>query len=143
MTQEELLAELEQCERIETQKLELVANYVDTHKIEYLTPLPHQQSFIDNVRRPEIKTSLIVGANQIGKTVICANIAGAYSLDDKRRGTSCPSSLPNGPGRTTVKVFRAGFSARIGKRPPVTTSFPSSRSGCLPGSTRQRKTPSV
>ncbi len=60
----------------EEMKLE---QYISTHRIEYFKPLPHQQTFINHVRNPEKKTVLLVGANQIGKTVVCANVAGAFS----------------------------------------------------------------
>ena len=68
--------ELQRTLLAEEMKLE---QYVTTHKIEYFKPLPHQKTFIEYLRNPEKKTVLLVGANQIGKTVVCANVAGAFS----------------------------------------------------------------
>ncbi len=84
MTEEERLARIAELKR---QKLELLRQnqeYADTHKIEYLKPLPHQQEHFNNVREigpvPGIGLCLLVGANQIGKTIACVNQAGAFSL---------------------------------------------------------------
>jgi len=51
--------------------------YEDTHRTVYFEPQPHQQKFIDYIRDGK-KTVLMVGANQIGKTVTGVNIVGTF-----------------------------------------------------------------
>ena len=70
-----MLAELEEQEAL----LEIEERqYKDTHKTEYFSPFVHQIKGIDFIRSDK-KTVLMVGANQIGKTVFGANVAGAFS----------------------------------------------------------------
>lgn len=66
---------------VEKQELKL-RDYENTHKIEFFKPLPHQQMFLNYVVEGK-KTVLIVGANQIGKTILCGNLGGAFSLGCK------------------------------------------------------------
>ncbi|MDD2657205.1 MAG: hypothetical protein PHD04_00905 [Candidatus Pacebacteria bacterium] len=77
-TEEELLRLEEEDAKLE----EVEGRYRDSHRIEFLEPLPHQERFLEFIREGK-KTVLIVGANQIGKTVICANMGGAFSLGCK------------------------------------------------------------
>ena len=60
----------------------LLAQYEGTHKIEFFKPFSHQARFIEYIREGK-KTVLLVGANQIGKSVVDVNIAGAFSLGCK------------------------------------------------------------
>lgn len=71
-------------QRLKKEKTAILEEYKDTHKIEFLVPLPHQQTFFEGVREVGpvngLGLSLLVGGNQIGKTIACVNMAGAFSL---------------------------------------------------------------
>ena len=76
---------LDTVEAIERESVRLLMEnkqYEDTHRIEYFQPFEHQKRFIEYVRGDK-KTVLLVGANQIGKSVACANVAGAFSMGCK------------------------------------------------------------
>ena len=66
-------------EKAQEKDLALLKEYEDTHKIEFFKPFVHQGQFVCFVRDGK-KTVLLVGANQIGKTVVCAVVAGSFSL---------------------------------------------------------------
>ena len=66
MTEEDRLSAIEELKRTKLKLLQQNRDYEDTHKIEFLKPLPHQQSFFDLVREGK-KTAGLVGGNQIGK----------------------------------------------------------------------------
>ena len=68
-----------QLEKTQEKDLALLKEYEDTHRIEFFKPFIHQDQFIGYIREGK-KTVLMVGANQIGKSVGCANVAGAFSL---------------------------------------------------------------
>jgi hypothetical protein len=78
MTESQRQARIEELERMELALLEENKGYRDTHKIEYFEPFPHQKTFIGFIREGK-KTAMMVGANQIGKSVGCVNVAGAFS----------------------------------------------------------------
>ena len=91
---------------IERQKC-ILQKYEDEHKIEFFKPFTHQQSFINYLRAGK-KTDLLVGANQIGKSVCCANVAGAFSL-----GCQAPwDKLPIYPSEESKGTGR-GIQGRI------------------------------
>ena len=76
--------ELRLAEQEEIGRLRL-KQYEDTHRTEFFKPFPHQGQALQFIVDGK-KTVLMVGANQIGKTVFGANVADSFSQGCKSAG---------------------------------------------------------
>lgn len=88
-----MLQEWNEGERIRLENDAKIAFYKSQNKIDYFaepvklsdgriveSPFPHQKQIIELIRKNK-KTVLLQGANQIGKTILGSNLAGAFSAE--------------------------------------------------------------
>ena len=75
---------LKQLDELEEETKLKLKKHEETHKTEYFKPFKHQERLINFIIEGK-KTVLMVGANQIGKTVLGSNISGAFSLGCKEQ----------------------------------------------------------
>lgn len=79
MSLEELKKRRDELLKRKVEREAKIAEYRETHAIEFVKFYPHQQRALELVNAGK-KTVLLQGANQIGKTVFGACMAGAFAL---------------------------------------------------------------